>query len=121
MLLSALCFRYWGFAGAAGATVGAALAAAIVSFAIGFSRFGLTLPVGHLIRIALATLAMAALLRLFPEASTLIHLAAHIGAGAAAYLATLAVLYAPSLFKILRSRPQHSEARNESASCTPGD
>lgn len=110
VVFSALCFRYWGFEGAASATVGAALAAAIVSFAIGFSKFGLILPVGHLIRIGLATLAMAALLRRFPEAPTLILLVAHIGAGAAAYLATLAVLYAPSLFKILRSRPQHSEA-----------
>jgi O-antigen/teichoic acid export membrane protein len=110
VLLSAVCFRYWGFAGAAGATVGAALAAAIVSFAIGFSRFGLTLPIGHLIRIALATLAMAAALKFFPEASRLVLLAAHIGAGAAVYLATLAVLYSPSLFRMIRSRPQHSEA-----------
>src|SRR5882757_1932402 len=110
VVLSVLGLRYWGLAGAAGATVVAALAAATVSFAIGFSRFELTLPIGHLIRIALATIAMVALLRLFPEAPTAILLAAHIGAGAAAYLATLAVLYAPSLFRLLRARPQHSEA-----------
>jgi O-antigen/teichoic acid export membrane protein len=102
--------RYWGLAGAAGATVVGALAAAIVSFAIGFSRFGLTLPIGHLIRIALATIAMAALLRKFSEAPTATFLVAHIGAGAAVYLATLTVLYAPSLFRALRARPQHSEA-----------
>jgi Polysaccharide biosynthesis C-terminal domain len=110
VVLSVFGLRYWGLAGAAGATVVAALAAAIISFSIGFSRFGLTLPIGHLIRIALATIAMAALLRMFPEAPTAILLAAHIGAGAAAYLATLAVLYAPSLFRLLRARPQHSEA-----------
>jgi hypothetical protein len=80
----------------------AALAAAIVSFTIGFSKFGLTLPIGHLIRIAVAAIAMAVLLRMFPEAPDAILLAAHIGAGAAAYLATLAVLYAPLLLRIGR-------------------
>ena len=110
VVLSAFCLRYWGLAGAAGATVLAALAAATVSFTIGFSRFGLTLPIGHLARIALATMAMAALLRIFPEAPTFVILVAHIAAGGAAYLATLALLYAPSLFKMLRSRPQHSGA-----------
>ena len=101
-------FRYWGLAGAAAATVGAALAGAIVSFTIGFTRFGLTLPVGHLARIALATIAMAGLLRLFPEAPNFMHLAAHVGAGAGAYLATLALLYAPSLFRMFRARPQQA-------------
>jgi peptidoglycan biosynthesis protein MviN/MurJ (putative lipid II flippase) len=110
VVLSVFGLRYWGLAGAAGATAVAALVAAVVSFSIGFSRFGLTLPIGHLIRIALATIAMAALLRIFSEAPTAIFLVGHIGAGAAAYLATLAVLYAPSLFRMLRARPQHSEA-----------
>ncbi|MBR1119979.1 oligosaccharide flippase family protein [Bradyrhizobium lablabi] len=108
VIFSIIGFRYWGLAGAAAATVAAALAGATVSFAVGFAKFGLTLPVAHLTRIALATIAMAGLLRLFPEAPTLMHLAAHIGAGAAAYLATLAVLYAPSLFRLLRSRPQQA-------------
>jgi O-antigen/teichoic acid export membrane protein len=110
VILTAFCLRYWGLAGVAGATVLAALAAAIVSFAIGFSRFGLTLPIWHLTRMALATIAMIALLRIFSEAPTFIILVEHIAAGAAVYIATLAVLYAPSLFKILRSRPQHSGA-----------
>jgi O-antigen/teichoic acid export membrane protein len=110
VLFSAFCLRYWGLAGAAGATVMAALAAATVSFTIGISRFGLTLPIGHLARIALATMAMAALLRIFPEAPTFVILVVHIAAGGAAYLATLALLYAPSLFKMLRSRPQPSGA-----------
>ena len=87
-----------------------ALAAATVSFSIGFAKFGLRLPVGHLVRIALATIAMAALLRIFPEARNIAVLAAHIAAGAAVYFAALALLYAPTLVRILRPRPQHSEA-----------
>jgi O-antigen/teichoic acid export membrane protein len=110
VVLSAFCLRYWGLAGAAGATVLAALAAAIVSFTIGFSKFGLMLPIGHLTRVALATMAMAALLWIFPEAPAFIILVAHITAGAAVYVTTLALLYTPSLLKIFRSRPQHSGA-----------
>src|SRR6195256_986190 len=87
VVLSVFGLRYWGLTGAAGATVVAALAAAIVSFTIGFTKFGLTLPIAHLIRIALATIAMAALLKVFPEVPNAILLAAHIAAGAAAYLA----------------------------------
>ena len=108
VIFSVIGFRYWGLTGAAAATVAAALAGAIASFTIGFTKFGLTLPVGHMARIALATIAMTCLLRLFPEAPTLMHLVAHIGAGAGAYLATLALLYAPSLFRMLRARPQQA-------------
>ncbi|XSC44912.1 polysaccharide biosynthesis C-terminal domain-containing protein [Bradyrhizobium sp. RDT10] len=110
VVLSALLLPRWGLAGVAGATVLAALAAAIVSFSIGFTRFGLRLPVGHLVRIALATIAMAALLRIFPEARTIAVLAAHVAAGVAAYFGVLALLYAPTLLRILRPRPQHSGA-----------
>jgi O-antigen/teichoic acid export membrane protein len=110
VVLSVLFLPRWGLAGVAGATAVAALVAAMVSFAIGFSRFGLSLPVGHLLRIALATIAMSALLRGFPEARTMTVLAAHVAAGAAAYFAALALLYAPSLARMLRPRPQHSGA-----------
>ena len=58
----------------------------------------------------LATIAMAALLRIFPEARTIAVLAAHVAAGAAVYFGALALLYAPSLVRILRPRPQHSGA-----------
>jgi hypothetical protein len=95
--------------GAAGATVVAALAAAIVSFAIGFSRFGLTLPFNHLAPIALAATAMAALLGNLPEATSLVVLAEHIAAGAATYIALLALLYAASLLKMFRLYQQQSE------------
>ena len=110
VVLSILLLPRWGLPGAAGATVLAALAAATVSFSIGFAKFGLRLPVSHLVRIAVATIAMAALLRIFPEARTIAGLAAHVTAGAAAYFATLALLYAPTLLRMLRPRPQHSEA-----------
>jgi len=108
--LSILFLPRWGLGGVAGATVVAAFVAATVSFSIGFSRFGLRLPIGHLARIALATIAMAALLRTFPEARAMTVLATHVAAGAAVYFASLALLYAPSLVRIFRARPQASEA-----------
>lgn len=108
VIFTVIGFRYWGLVGAAAATVAAAFAGAAVSFTIGFAKFGLTLPVSHLARVALATAVMAGLLRFFPEAPTLLHLAAHVGAGAGAYVATLALLYAPSLFRLLRTRPQQA-------------
>jgi len=109
VVLSLVFIRYWGLVGAAGATVVAALAAAIVSFAIGFSRFGLTLPLNHLAPIAFAATAMAALLGNLPEATSLVVLAEHIAAGATAYIALLAVLYAASLLKMFRLYQQQSE------------
>jgi O-antigen/teichoic acid export membrane protein len=104
VLVSAIFIRYWGLVGAAGATVLAASAAGIVSFAIGFSRFGLTLPLNHLVPIALATTAMAALLNNFPEARSFIGLAEHIAAGAVVYAALLALLYSSTLLRLFRLR-----------------
>jgi O-antigen/teichoic acid export membrane protein len=109
VVLSLVFIRYWGLVGAAGATVLAALAAAVVSFAIGFSRFGLTLPFNHLVPIALATTAMAALLSNLPAAPSLMVLAFHIAAGAAVYVALLVLLYATSLLRMFRLRQQQSE------------
>lgn len=108
--LSFACIRTWGIVGAAIATVAAAGAAAAVSFAIGFSRFGLTLPAGHLVRIALATAAMAAALHAMAAAPGAMALAGHIAAGAAVYLAALALLYAPLLVRMLRPRPPAAAA-----------
>ncbi|WP_445487385.1 lipopolysaccharide biosynthesis protein [Rhodopseudomonas sp. RCAM05734] len=101
---SVVCIRYWGLVGAAGATVVAASAAATVSFSIGFVKFGLTLPIGHLLRIATATIAMAAVLDRMPEARSFGMLALHIAAGAAIYIVVLALLYARTLARLLRSR-----------------
>ena len=109
VVLSFIFIPYWGLIGAAGATVLAAIAAAIVSFTIGFTKFGLTLPLNHLIPVALATAAMAALLSGLPEAASLVILAVRIAAGAAAYVAVLVLLYAPSLLRIFRLRQRQSE------------
>jgi O-antigen/teichoic acid export membrane protein len=110
VVLTPFFIRYWGLAGAAGATVLAAIAAAIVSSAIGFTRLGLTLPFNHLVPIALTTTAMAALLNNLPQAPSVIVLAGHIGAGAALYIALLVMFYAPSLLRMLRLRQQQSES-----------
>ncbi|WP_213774047.1 oligosaccharide flippase family protein [Bradyrhizobium sp. dw_78] len=110
VVLSFAFVHTWGLTGAAGATVVSALAAAAASFAIGFSKFGLTLPLDHLAPVAIATSGMAALLNILPEAPSLMFLAAHIAAGAAMYIATLALFYAPSLFRIWRVHQQHSES-----------
>jgi O-antigen/teichoic acid export membrane protein len=104
--LSFVCIRHWGIVGGAVATVIAAGAAAAASFAIGVSRFGLTLPLGHLARIALATTAMGAALLIMTPAMGAAMLAAHIATGAAVYLAALALLYMPSIWKMLRARPR---------------
>jgi O-antigen/teichoic acid export membrane protein len=107
--LSFILIPYWGLVGAAGATVLAAIAAAIVSFTIAFSRFGLTLPWNHLVSVTLAAAAMAALLNSLPEATSLVILAGHIAAGATAYVAVLVPFYAMSLFRMFRLRQQQSE------------
>jgi len=109
VVLTPFFVRYWGLVGAAGATVLAAIAAAIVSSAIGFSKLGLTLPFNHLVPIALATTAMADLLSNLPEAPSLMVLAGHIAAGAALYIALLVLLYATSLLRMLRLHQQQSE------------
>ncbi|UZE47496.1 hypothetical protein ONR75_21515 [Rhodopseudomonas sp. P2A-2r] len=67
-------------------------------------KFGLTLPIGHLLRIATATIAMAAVLDRMPEARSFGMLALHIAAGAAIYIVVLALLYARTLARLLRSR-----------------
>src|SRR5258708_24745183 len=98
VVLSPILIRYWGFVGAAGATVLAALAAAIVSFAIGFSRFGLTLPFKHLAAIALATTAMAALLSNLPESPSLVALTGPVAAQVALSPSRLFAVLAAVLF-----------------------
>lgn len=109
VLLSFIFVHYWGLTGAAGATVGAALVAAIASFIIAYSRFGLTLPVEHLVRLVAATAIMAALLKMLPEASSMVVLGAHVVMGGAIYIASLAVLYAPALLRMIRLRQQQSQ------------
>ncbi|MBY0380668.1 MAG: polysaccharide biosynthesis C-terminal domain-containing protein [Xanthobacteraceae bacterium] len=106
VICSIVFIRYWGLVGAAAATVVSACAAASVSFAIGFSRFGLSLPVSHLTRSALATAVMMIVLYNVSEAGNLGVFGLHIILGAAAYGATLALLYAPQLIKLRAIRAQ---------------
>ncbi|MGP9813778.1 oligosaccharide flippase family protein [Rhodopseudomonas sp. NSM] len=106
VVLSLVFVPYWGLVGAAGATVVSGLAAAIVSFTIGFSKFGLRLPVRHLAQIAIATTAMAFVLHVFREAPSLPALVMHIAGGGATYVAVMTLLYAPVLLKVLRVRRQ---------------
>jgi O-antigen/teichoic acid export membrane protein len=104
VVFSLVCIRYWGLVGAAGATVLAATAAAAVSFSIGFAKFGLTLPLAHLLRIAAAATAMGMLLGGMPEGHSALALALHVATGAATYLAALALLYAPTLWRAWQAR-----------------
>lgn len=110
ILAGTVCVSLWGVVGGAIAIVIAATAAAATSFAIGFRAFGLTLPGSHLLRILLATTAMAIGLRLIPEATTYLMLAAQITFGAAIYGIVLALLYAPMLSRTLRHRLSQSGA-----------
>jgi O-antigen/teichoic acid export membrane protein len=107
--LSLIFIRYWGLVGAAGATVLAALAAAFISFAIAYTKFGLTLPFNHLIPVAIASTAMAALLSHLAQAPSIIVLSLHVAAGAAVYVALLALLYAGPLLRMFRLRQRQSE------------
>lgn len=108
IVASLICIHLWGLVGAAAATVISAVAAALVSFALGFTRFGLTLPWTHLARIATATFAMATLLTRLPEATSYAVLAAHIATGAALYVAVLAILYGPTLLRMVKRQPRFS-------------
>ncbi len=109
LMLSFVFVQRWGLTGAAGATVVSAFIAAIASFAIAFSRFGLTLPLEHFAPLTIATAVMAAVLNILPEATSLGVLVSHIALGAAVYTGALAAFYAPSVFKMLRLRQQQSE------------
>ncbi|ACI93225.1 putative polysaccharide biosynthesis protein [Afipia carboxidovorans OM5] len=100
VILSIVFIQRWGLVGAAAATVASALAAATVSFAIGFTKFGLTLPVSHLLRSGIATALMMLVLHRLPEAANLSGLALHIAIGAGTYAAALVVFYARSLFHL---------------------
>lgn len=110
VIASVVCIWLWGIVGGAVAAVLSAALAAGASFAIGFMRFGLTLPLGHLLRIVPAAALMALVLNALPPAENYLALFAHIFAGAAVYSIVLATLYVPTLFKVLRPRTQQSEA-----------
>lgn len=110
VLLSFIFIHYWQLDGAAAATVVAAAVAAIASFAIAYSRFGLTLPLEHVAPAVSATAIMAALLDILPEAPSLIILVGHIILGASIYVAAIGVFYMPSLLKMFRLRQRQPES-----------
>jgi O-antigen/teichoic acid export membrane protein len=110
VILSFLFIRYWGLTGGAGATAVAALVAAIASFAIALLWFDLTIPVEHLVPLAVATAIMASILKLLPAASSLVVLGTHIALGGTIYVATLVIIYAPSLLRLFRLRQRQSES-----------
>ncbi|MBU6462972.1 MAG: lipopolysaccharide biosynthesis protein [Bradyrhizobium sp.] len=109
VLLSFIFIRYWELSGGAGATVVAALVAAIASFTIAFSRFGLTLPLKHVAPVGAATAIMAEILNMLPEASSMAIFAAHVALGGAIYIIVLGMIYAP-LLSALRLRHRQSES-----------
>jgi O-antigen/teichoic acid export membrane protein len=110
VLLSCIFVHYWGLSGAAAATVVAALFAAITSFVIAFSRFGLTLPLEHFMPLVAATAIMAALLKLLPEASSMLVLVGHVVVGGAIYVAALGMFYAPFLFRMMKLRQRQPDS-----------
>ena len=100
----------WGLVGAAIASVVAACAAAIVSFALGMTLFKLQLPLLHLLKIAAACLLMGLCLRSLPLANHTFALVMHVVAGAACYLGAISLLYSPWIVRRLRKQSRVAPA-----------
>lgn len=100
----------WGIVGGAVASVAATLLAAVLSFTIGFSRFGIVVPYTHIVRIGAASAAMAYVLSIFKPAMTMPLLIAHIAIGGTVYALILGLCYAPWLIKKLRARAELTPA-----------
>jgi O-antigen/teichoic acid export membrane protein len=100
----------WGLVGAAAASVVAGTLAAIVSFAMGLMKFRLQIPWLHLLRIVLASGAMATALFFLPQARHIAALLGYIAFGAAIYLGALGALYGPRLLRAISRRTKLSAA-----------
>jgi len=100
----------WGLLGAAAASVAAATTAALVSVVIGMVGFRLRLPLMPLLRISLASAAMAATLAALPAARGVPSLIAFVGIGIATYALSLALLYLPQLWRVHRRNAQLTPA-----------
>jgi O-antigen/teichoic acid export membrane protein len=100
----------WGLVGAAGASVAAAIIAALVSFALGLVRFHLQVPWIHATRIALAAVAMGAALSQLPQARNIAMLVGSVAFGAAVYVLVLALLSLPWLMRLRAQRERLSAA-----------
>jgi O-antigen/teichoic acid export membrane protein len=88
----------WGPFGGAIASVVATSTAAVMSFSIGLTIFGLRPAMSHLVRIAIATAAMSAGLAWLPPAGRSLAVALHIGLGVVFYVAAIIVLYGPTIW-----------------------
>ncbi len=87
----------WGAVGGAIASVIATATAAVLSFSLGLSIFGLRPATAHLARIVVATAAMIAALYGLPNTASPLALTLHIALGAAIYIFALAILYGRKL------------------------
>jgi len=103
LLAVAAGLRVLGLPGAAWGALLAVSVGATLAFALAVSRLGMPLPGGHLLRIAAATVTMAGALSLWRPPSNWGGLIAASLAGAAVYLAVLALLYRRQLHA-LRAR-----------------
>lgn len=110
LVLGLLLTLHWGIVGAAIASIVAATVAAAVSIGLGLSLFRLQIPVLHIIRIALACVAMGLLLARLPAVTDVPLLLLHVAAGAAVYCLALALTYSPWLVQRLRRRPDIAPA-----------
>jgi O-antigen/teichoic acid export membrane protein len=102
--ISIVCISKWGLGGAVIASTVAASVAAAISFGVGVGFFGFRLPIGHLARIALATLAMVLVLHAVAKSGTAVSLVVHVSLGAAVYCLVLAACYAPTLRRMFLRR-----------------
>jgi O-antigen/teichoic acid export membrane protein len=84
---------WWGLVGGVLANAVATAVAAALSFSIGIAAFKLRPPVVHLMKAALATGVMTAVLFVIPKSATALTLVLHIALGATLYAAVLAALY----------------------------
>jgi O-antigen/teichoic acid export membrane protein len=90
--LSIMFVMYWGLAGSVIATTAAATVAATLSFTVSIVLFDLRLPIGHLLRVVAASVAMAIALYALPESDFAIGMSVHIALGAAVYVMALALM-----------------------------
>ncbi|MEH6413492.1 lipopolysaccharide biosynthesis protein [Pseudomonas sp. CGJS7] len=90
---AAIGLRTLGLSGAAWGAFAAVSIGAALSFYIAVRRLGMPMPYAHLLRIGLATAAMAAALSLLPPLSGWAALLGAVALGGAVYAATLALSY----------------------------
>jgi O-antigen/teichoic acid export membrane protein len=104
VVISIIFIKWWGLIGAVVASTISATVASSLSFGGSIIFFGLRPPIGHLIKVAIATAAMVTALYYVPEHDTAFYLTLHIALGATIYAVVLAVLFGPTIKKVLLNR-----------------